>query len=146
MRTAMGTLFFVLWAASPTLAVANHLNLFVDKSENILILKKDGEILKKYRVSTGLNNSTPVGIFKITHKLENPTWYWHGEVIPPTSPKNQLGTRWLGITAKGYGIHGTTEPEKLGQQVSAGCIRMKNEEVEELFRLVPSGTSVTIVD
>ena len=52
----------------------------------------------------------------------------------------------MGLTAKGYGIHGTAEPEKLGQQVTAGCVRMKNEEVEELYGILPPGTEVTIVD
>ena len=118
----------------------------IDKSQNSLILKGDEEVLKTYVVSTGSNNSTPVGTFKITDKLVNPTWYKAGAVVPHESPQNILGTRWMGLTAKGYGIHGTTEPEKLGQQVTAGCIRMKNEEVEELYGILPPGTEVTIVD
>ena len=92
------------------------------------------------------NNSTPVGVFKVTDKLVNPTWYKAGAVVPSGSPQNELGSRWLGISAKGYGIHGTIAPEKLGQQITAGCVRMKNEEVEELYSLVPPGTEVTIQD
>ena len=122
------------------------ISLIVDKSQNVLILKGDEEVLKTYVVSTGLNNSTPVGVFKVTDKLLNPTWYKTGAVVPPDSPENVLGTRWMGINEKGYGIHGTTEPDKLGQQVTAGCVRMRNDEVEELYSLVPSGTEVTIVD
>ncbi len=122
------------------------LSLVVDKSQNIMILKGDEDVLKTYVVSTGVNNSSPVGVFKITDKLLNPTWYKAGAVVPPDSPQNVLGTRWMGITKKGYGIHGTTEPEKLGQQVTAGCIRMKNEEVEELYGIVPPGTEVTTND
>ena len=122
------------------------MSLLVDKSDNTLILKGDGQALKTYVVATGKNNSTPIGTFKITDKLENPTWYNSGAVVAPGSPENGLGTRWMGITAKGYGIHGTIEPEKLGQQVTAGCVRMKNEEVEELYSLVPPGTEVTIQD
>lgn len=118
----------------------------IDKSQNSLILKGDEEVLKTYVVSTGENGSTPAGAFKITDKLVNPTWYKAGAVVPPDSPQNILGTRWMGISAKGYGIHGTTEPEKLGRQVTAGCIRMKNEEVEELYGILPPGTEVTIVD
>lgn len=118
----------------------------VDKSQNTLLLKGDEEVLKTYTVSTGTGNSTPVGVFKITDKLVNPTWYKAGAVVPYGSPENVLGTRWLGFTLKGYGIHGTSEPEKLGRQVTAGCIRMRNEEVEELFSLVPSGMEVTVVD
>ncbi len=124
----------------------SKLSVLIDKSDNKLYLNEDGKLLKTYLVSTGVNNSTPVGVFKATDKLENPTWYKTGAVIPAGSKENQLGTRWIGITAKGYGIHGTTEPEKLGQSVSAGCIRMKNEEVEDLYSLIPSGTEITIQD
>ncbi len=123
-----------------------RLNIVVDKSLNTLLLKADEEALKTYVVSTGQNNSTPVGTFKITDKLANPTWYTAGAAIPPGSPKNGLGTRWMGLSKKGYGIHGTVEPERLGQQVTAGCVRMKNEEAEELFSFLPAGAEVTIVD
>jgi lipoprotein-anchoring transpeptidase ErfK/SrfK len=122
------------------------LSIFVDKSDNTLVLKGDEQVLKSYVVSTGTNNSTPVGTFKVTDKLENPTWYKAGAVKKPGDPDNQLGTRWIGWDLKGYGIHGTIEPDKLGQQVTAGCVRMKNEEVEELYRLVPPGTPVTVTD
>ena len=123
------------------------LSAVVDKSQNTLILKGDEEILKTYIVSTGTNNSTPVGVFKITNKLVHPTWYRSdGKVIPYGDPANLLGTRWMGLTKKGYGIHGTLEPEKLGQQVTDGCVRMKNDEVEELFGFLTPGTEVTIVD
>jgi lipoprotein-anchoring transpeptidase ErfK/SrfK len=122
------------------------LSLVVDKSQNSLILKGDEEVLKTYTVSTGMGNITPTGVFKITDKVVNPVWYKNNRVIPFGSPENLLGTRWLGLNQKGYGIHGTTDPDKLGQQVTEGCVRMRNEEVEELFSLLPSGTEVTIVD
>ena len=125
---------------------AGQLSVVVDKSQNTLIFKVDEEVLKTYTVSTGANNITPVGVFKITDKLVHPTWYKNGQKIPYGNPKNVLGTRWMGIDKKGYGIHGTVEPEKLGQQVTEGCIRMRNEEVEELYSYLPSGTEVTIVD
>lgn len=118
----------------------------VDKSQNILILKGNETVLKTYIISTGTNNSTPAGIFKITDKLIDPTWYKAGAVVPPNSPENILGTRWLGIDKPSYGIHGTTEPEKLGQQCTAGCVRMRNDEVEELYDIIMPGTEVTIVD
>jgi len=123
----------------------------IDKSQNTLLLKGDETILKTYRVSTGENNGTPVGVFKITDKLKDPIWYKEEKngasyKIPAGSPKNQLGSRWIGLTEKGYGIHGTIEPDKLGTQCTQGCIRMRNEEVEELFEIVPPGSEVTIVD
>jgi lipoprotein-anchoring transpeptidase ErfK/SrfK len=118
----------------------------VDKSSNILLLKCNEEVLKTYTVSTGKNNCTPVGTFKIIEKIVNPPWYKDGKVIPPTSPENILGTRWMGIEKEGYGIHGTTEPQSLGKQATAGCVRMENKDVEELYSIVPQGTVVTIVD
>lgn len=118
----------------------------VDKSQNRLFLKRGDEIIKTYVVSTGKDNSTPVGDFKIVNKLANPTWFKTGAVIPPDSSQNILGTRWLGFNIQGYGIHGTTEPDQLGQQVTMGCVRMKNEEVEELYDIVPVGAEVTVVD
>ncbi len=122
------------------------LNIFVDKSQNILILKDGDQVLKVYTVSTGANNITPVGTFKITSKLVDPVWFKAGAVIPPESPQNVLGSRWMGFDLAGYGIHGTIEPDQMGQQVTAGCVRMRNEDVEQLFDLVPVGTSVTIID
>jgi lipoprotein-anchoring transpeptidase ErfK/SrfK len=121
-------------------------NIHVDKSQNVLLLKEGDEVIKVYRVSTGSDNSTPIGTYKITSKLPDPVWFNKGIVLPPESPENVLGTRWLGFDLPGYGIHGTIEPETIGQQVTAGCVRMRNEEVEELYSIVPLGTEVTIVN
>lgn len=123
-----------------------HYSILVDKSQNNLILKADDRILKVYKVSTGINNSTPIGTYKIVNKLIDPVWYSAGAVVPPGSPKNILGSRWLGLSLKGYGIHGTIEPSSIGKQITAGCIRMHNKDVEELYIIVPLGTEVTIVD
>ena len=112
----------------------------------MLLLKEGDDVIKVYRVSTGSNSSTPVGEYKITSKLVDPVWFNKGVVLPPESPQNVLGTRWLGFDLPGYGIHGTIEPEAIGQQVTAGCVRMRNEEVEELYSIVPLGTEVTIVN
>ena len=67
-------------------------------------------------------------------------------MIPPESPDNALGSRWLGFDIKGYGIHGTLQPDKIGQQVTAGCVRMRNADVEELYRILPYATEVVITD
>lgn len=121
-------------------------SVLVDKSQNILIVKSDEEIIKTYTVATGANNGTPAGTFKIVNKLLNPTWFKAGAVVPPESPENILGTRWLGFDLAGYGIHGTTDPASIGKQTTAGCVRMLNPEVEQLYTLLPIGTEVTIVD
>lgn len=119
----------------------------VDKSQNILTLKSDGNIIKTYRVSTGKEDSTPAGNFKITNKIIDPPWYPPaGGVIPAGDPKNVLGSRWLGISRAGYGIHGTSDPQSIGKSVTEGCVRMKNSDVEELYTIVPEGSEVVIVD
>ena len=128
-----------IWTGKP--------NIFVDKSQNVLILKDGDEVVKVYSVSTGVNNSTPVGEFTITSKLKDPVWFNKGAVVPPESPANVLGSRWMGFEeAPGYGIHGTIDPDKIGQQVTAGCVRMKNEDVEQLYMMIPLNTKVVIVD
>jgi len=121
-------------------------NLLVDKSQNIMLLKSDEEVVKTYIVSTGKDNCTPTGTFKIVNKLDNPTWFRAGAVVPAGSSENILGTRWMGFDLAGYGIHGTTEPKELGKQVTQGCVRLKNSDVEELYDIVPVGTEVTIVE
>jgi lipoprotein-anchoring transpeptidase ErfK/SrfK len=121
-------------------------SILVDKSQNTLTLSSGEEIFKIYNVATGLDNSTPIGTFKVTNKIIDPTWYKAGAIVPPGSPKNILGTRWLGLSMPGYGIHGTTEPESIGKQVTAGCVRMVNQDVEELYTIVPTGTEVVIAD
>jgi lipoprotein-anchoring transpeptidase ErfK/SrfK len=118
----------------------------VDKSQNQLLLTADDQFVKLYEVSTGKENSTPVGTFKIVSRIPDPVWYTQGAVVPPDSPENVLGSRWMGINQKGYGIHGTIEPDAIGKQVTAGCVRMINADVEELIEIVPIGTEVTIVD
>lgn len=122
-------------------------SVFVDKSQNILMLKNNDEIVKTYTVSTGKDVSvTPVGKFTIVNKLVDPVWFNKGVVLPPESPANVLGTRWLGFDMPGYGIHGTTNPETIGSHETAGCVRMRNEDVEELYSLLTTGTEVVIVD
>jgi len=116
----------------------------VDKSQNTLRLFLNDKPMKTYQVATGRDNSTPTGDFTVVTKLKNPTWYKPGAVIEPGSPDNHLGTRWLGFDQPGYGIHGTTQPKLIGQQVSHGCVRMLNEDVEELYDIVPQGIKGTI--
>ncbi len=118
----------------------------IDKSKNVLVLYSNDEAVKKYSVATGKKNCTPVGEFKITDKLVHPTWFKTGAILPPGSPENALGTRWMGLDKPAYGIHGTIEPKSIGTQASEGCIRMLNEEVEELYSIVPVGTKVIIED
>ncbi|MBL7130115.1 MAG: L,D-transpeptidase family protein [Candidatus Omnitrophica bacterium] len=120
--------------------------IIVDKSQNLLILKSNDDIIKTYSVSTGKDNSTPIGTFKIMNKLVNPVWYKQGAVVAPDSPENVLGPRWMGLDIKGYGIHGTNDDAPIGKQATEGCVRMTNPEIEELYMIVPLDTEVTIID
>lgn len=122
------------------------LTISIDKSDNILIVKSGDQVIKQYQVATGAANITPVGEFTISSRIDHPTWFKKGEVILPDSPENALGTRWLGFDKPQYGIHGTLHPELIGQQVSHGCVRMRNEDVEELFDYIALGTKVNIQD
>lgn len=119
-------------------------SILVDKNQNQLIVFSDGQPLKRYKVATGAEGSTPAGVFKIVNKLKDPTWFRAGAIVPPDSPENVLGSRWLGFDLAGYGIHGTTLPETIGTHSSKGCIRMLNTDVEEIYALVPVGTQVVV--
>ncbi len=120
-------------------------SILVDKSQNTLYLKADEQVIRSYRVATGKDASTPEGTFKILNHLKNPTWYYEGKVVPPDSPDNPLGTRWMGFDKEGYGLHGTTKPEEIGQFATLGCVRMLNADIETLFEFIPAGTEVTII-
>ncbi|GAG26972.1 unnamed protein product, partial [marine sediment metagenome] len=101
--------------------------------------------LKEYTVSIGAEQATPTGSFTVTSKLINPDWCRPGKpTIPHDDERNILGTRWIGLSKKGYGIHGTTTPGSIGQAVTKGCVRMKNSDVEEISELVKVGTEVEI--
>ena len=122
-----------------------RLTLLVDKSQNTLYLKADQAVLRTYRIATGKDNSTPEGSFKIINHLKNPAWYYDGKKVGPDSPDNPLGTRWMGFDKEGYGLHGTSKPEEIGQFATLGCVRMLNADIEPLFELVPDGAEVTII-
>lgn len=126
----------------------NHVfALTVSKNRNDLLVTLDGQFFKRYRVSTGENDKTPVGTFKIIDKIAQPVWHKPGgKAIPYGDPENLLGTHWLALDLPGYGIHGTWEPDSIGSQTSAGCIRLLNGDVEELYTILPKGTLVTITE
>lgn len=121
-------------------------SVLVDNSQKTLVLKANGQVIKTYTVSTGKDDVTPRGNFTIVTKLVDPVWYKAGAIVLPDSPENILGSRWMGISVEGYGIHGTTDPRTLGSSITQGCIRMANTDVEELYAILPRGTEVIIID
>ncbi|MFO0983828.1 MAG: L,D-transpeptidase family protein [Planctomycetota bacterium] len=121
----------------------------VSKARFQLTLYLGDVILRRYAVCLGKDGKTPAGAFQINSRIQNPPWIKPGKgTIPFGDKENVLGTRWLGFQksdqADGLGIHGTWEPETIGKSLSQGCVRLRNEDVEELFDLVPEGTAVTI--
>ena len=102
--------------------------------------------VRSYPVGLGADDGTPTGVWAVKDKLVNPTYYppRGGQIIAADDPKNPLGERWIGLhgisgDAKGqlrYGIHGTIEPDSIGKNVSMGCIRLRNPDVQALFDLV----------
>jgi lipoprotein-anchoring transpeptidase ErfK/SrfK len=124
----------------------------VGKERHELLLLMNGSFFKRYKVGLGKFDKTPLGTFEIYDRIVEPVW-WRpdGKEIPFGAKENILGTRWMAIRAtgdtpavRGYGIHGTWNEASIGKSESAGCVRMRNAEVEELFNLVPLGTTVTI--
>lgn len=109
-----------------------------------LALIEDGEVVKVYPVAVGKKSTpSPTGEFTIKNRVTNPTYYHKGQVIP-TGVSNPVGTRWIGLSQKGYGIHGTNEPRSIGKAASHGCIRMAKADLEELFEILRPGDNVSI--
>jgi lipoprotein-anchoring transpeptidase ErfK/SrfK len=110
-----------------------------------LALTEDGEVVKIYDIAVGAPKTpSPAGVFTIINRIPNPTWWGPKEVVAP-GKANPLGTRWMGLSQKGYGIHGTNNHRSIGRNVSHGCIRMRKADVEELFELVSIGDVVEMV-
>ena len=100
---------------------------------NELCVIKNNQVMRRYPISPGIEETpTPIGTFKVKEKSKS----WGGG----------FGTRWLGLNVPwgDYGIHGTNKPDLIGKNVSSGCIRMRNKDVEALYDLIPNGTIVHI--
>jgi lipoprotein-anchoring transpeptidase ErfK/SrfK len=124
----------------------------IRRGANKLYLYRGMHFWKLFPVATGQTKyPTPLGRFRIVVKWKNPWWYppdsdWAKDEDPvPPGPDNPLGTRWMGISSPGVGIHGTPQPGSIGYSVSHGCIRMRITEAEWLFEHVTIGTPVFIV-
>jgi len=109
-----------------------------------LALLENGKVIRIYHVAVGkISTPSPAGAFKIVNRVTNPAYYHKGQVIA-AGKGNPVGTRWMGLSAKGYGIHGTNQPNSIGKAASTGCIRMSMRDLEELFELVNVGDAVEI--
>ncbi|WP_082190908.1 L,D-transpeptidase family protein [Peribacillus loiseleuriae] len=124
--------------------------IIINKSINELAFYENGELVRTFPVATGKTNSlTPEGVFPIVNKIKNRPYYTNG--IPGGDARNPLGDRWLGLNARGtygttYAIHGNNNSNSIGKYVSAGCVRMRNDDIHWLFDRVKVHTNVLIVN
>jgi len=124
----------------------------IRRASNLLTLYNGMKVVRQFAVATGQTvYPTPLGRFQIVVKWKNPWWYppnspWaKGEKPTPPGPGNPLGTRWMGISSPGVGIHGTPQDASIGYSLSHGCVRMHIPQAEWLFDHVEVGTPVYIV-
>ena len=117
-----------------------------------LYLYRGMRFVRRLPIAVGMPRyPTPIGRFRIVTKYRNPTWYppnsdWASGLGPvPPGAGNPLGTRWMGLSAPGIGIHGTPAAYSIGTAASHGCIRMYIRQAEWLFERVRIGTPVFIV-
>ncbi len=111
-----------------------ELRIEIDTEKKTLTLLVDDQVFKVYPCAVGKpSTKSPVGEWRIIQKSTN----WGGG----------FGTRWLGLNVPWgiYGIHGTNKPNSIGTAASAGCIRMHNRDVEEMYPWIPVGTRVSII-
>jgi lipoprotein-anchoring transpeptidase ErfK/SrfK len=109
-----------------------------------LAVLEDGKVLASFPVAVGAAVSpSPTGEFEIVNRISKPTYYHQGVVIPP-GKDNPIGTRWVGLSEKGFGIHGTNAPKSIGRAASHGCIRLRNRDMETLFTMLRVGDLVEI--
>lgn len=116
---------------------------------------KSSMYITSFPVGLGKDDSTPTGVWAVANKLKNPTYYSpRGEgVIAADDPRNPLGEYWIGLIGtdghavgkQSYGIHGTIDPASIGQQASMGCVRLVNENVQQVFEVLVEGKSTVTV-
>lgn len=142
---AVKLLAFLVAASPEIFAESAARRIVVSLPDRKIALVEDGRVVKIYPIAVGkASTPSPSGTFHIASRVVKPTWYQPGKVVP-AGPANPLGTRWMGLGYKGYGIHGTNRPRSIGKAASHGCIRMRNQDVEDLFSRVEVGDPVELV-
>ncbi|MGA3335312.1 MAG: L,D-transpeptidase [Terracidiphilus sp.] len=132
-------------AANQQAPVAAKRVIVVSLEDRKLALVEDGKVRKIYTVAVGKPSTpSPVGTFTIERRVMNPTYSHDGRTVPP-GPNNPVGSRWMGLSTPGYGIHGTNVPSSIGKAASHGCIRMAKADLEELYPMVAVGDTVELI-
>ena len=116
----------------------------VSIADRRLAVIEDGNVLAYFPVAVGSAVSpSPTGEFEIVNRVANPVYYHEG-VVMAAGENSPVGTRWMGLDVKGYGIHGTNAPKSIGHATSHGCIRLRNRDVERLYAMLRVGDVVEI--
>jgi L,D-transpeptidase catalytic domain len=134
------------FAQSPTSTGTGLLKrvVLVSLPDRKLAVLDEGIVIATFPIAVGAKDSpSPTGDFLIVSRLANPTYYHPGTIVGP-GKDNPVGTRWLGLSQKGYGIHGTNAPRSIGHAASHGCIRLRNRDMERLFTMLQVGDVVQI--
>jgi lipoprotein-anchoring transpeptidase ErfK/SrfK len=134
-----------LSAAKPATSQRDHnREIVISIPDRRLALLEDGQPVKFYPIAVGTRRTpSPEGEYQIINHAKDPTYRHNGKEIAP-GKDNPLGDRWMGLSLKGYGIHGTNMPRSIGKAASHGCFRMAKEDVEDLYSRVQLGDAVTI--
>lgn len=132
----------------PTMAQTSDSSSFrsvvISISDRKLAVVEGDVVTAMFSVAVGAAvTPSPTGEFRIVSRVSNPTYY-HPGVMIPGGKNNPVGTRWLGLSLKGYGIHGTNVPSSIGHAASHGCIRLRNRDIERLFAMLQIGDRVEI--
>ncbi len=127
----------------------------INKSTHEMHAYLQDTYVRTFRVALGEDGSTPTGLWRVINQLENPGWtdprtgqHWH-----PDDPDNPIGDYWIGLQCvegecmgmTGYGIHGTIEPETIGQDVSMGCVRLADDDIELVYKMLAVGESLVLI-
>jgi lipoprotein-anchoring transpeptidase ErfK/SrfK len=129
---------------SDPVAVARTRQIVISIADRQLAVLDHGQVIKIYSIAVGTRGTpSPDGEFVIINHAKDPT-YRHGDKEIGPGKDNPLGSRWMGLSLKGYGIHGTNVQSSVGKALSHGCFRMRKSDVEELYGLVQVGDTVTI--
>ena len=144
-----GQLFSGFRKAQRAAAVESEMELILDLSDRLVELRVPDEEPIVYEVAVGQDDwQTPTGEFKVMDMRENPAWQHPitKDAIAP-GPDNPLGSRWIAFWSDGQaqiGFHGTNQEDLIGEAVSHGCVRMRNQDIEALYEKVAVGTVVTV--
>lgn len=122
-------------------------NVLVDLDARLVMYRHGEEVVRAWECGIGKpGHETPLGEYTIGVKQEKPAHTTRG--LPYGHPDNPLGSHWLALLRDGkntsYGIHGTSDPDGVGGEVSLGCIRMRNGDVAELFEILPQGAEAVL--